>query len=175
MASIYLIGPMGSGKSAVGRQLARELQLHFYDSDQEIEERTGVDIAFIFEKEGEDGFRRREQQVIAELTKLKNIVLATGGGSILPAESRQHLAANGTVIYLRASVDQQLARTRRGKERPLLNKGDRRTVLSDLMKVREPLYQEIADFVVETDGRRVRTVSREITELLNVTGPLQNH
>ncbi len=173
MTNIYLIGPMGSGKSAVGRQLARELRLDFRDSDQDIEDRTGVDIAFIFEKEGEAGFRRRETQVIAELTQLDNIVLATGGGSILDPENRRRLASRGTVVYLRASVDQQLARTRRGKERPLLAKGDRRTVLSELMAVREPLYQEIADLVVDTDGRRVRTVTRQITERLAEPGPLQ--
>jgi len=173
MTNIYLVGPMGSGKSAVGRQLARQLGLEFYDSDQEIEDRTGVDIAYIFEKEGEEGFRHREQLVIADLTELNNIVLATGGGSILDKHSRQRLAANGTVIYLRASVDQQLARTRRGKERPLLNKGDRRNVLSELMAVRENLYQEVADLVVDTDGRRVRTVTEEISRLLDDRGPLQ--
>ena len=133
-----------------------------------------MDIAFIFEKEGEQGFRHREQQVIAELTQLKNIVLATGGGTILDTHSRKRLAANGTVIYLRASVDQQLARTRRGKERPLLNKGDRRTILNELMAVRESLYNEVADFVVDTDGRRVRTVTDQITQLLDEQGPLQN-
>jgi shikimate kinase len=166
MGNIYLVGPMGSGKSAVGRQLARQLGLAFHDSDQEIEQRTGVEIAFIFEKEGEAGFRRRERHAIADLTQLKDVVLATGGGSILDKRSRELLAANGTVIYLRASVDQQLTRTRRGKERPLLNKGDRRKVLSDLMAVRESLYQEVADLVVDTDGRRVRTVTDEITRLL---------
>ena len=173
MTNIYLVGPMGSGKSAVGRQLARELRLDFRDSDQEIEERTGVDIPFIFEKEGETGFRKREQQMIAELTRLTNVVLATGGGSILNPDNRQALAANGTVIYLRASVEQQLSRTRRGRDRPLLNNGDRREVLEQLMTVREPLYQEVADLTVDTDGRRVRTVTREIAELLKQRGTLQ--
>ena len=173
MTNVYLVGPMGSGKSAVGRQLARELQLEFRDSDQEIEDRTGVDIPFIFEKEGETGFRKREEQMIAELTQLNDIVLATGGGSILDQSTRQRLAANGTVVYLRASIDQQLSRTRRGRDRPLLNNGDRRAVLTELMAAREPLYQEVADLVVDTDGRRVRTVSREIIELLRSRGPLQ--
>jgi shikimate kinase len=174
MSNVYLVGPMGSGKSAVGRQLARDLQLDFRDSDEEIEDRTGVDIPFIFEKEGEAGFRKREAQIIAELTSLDQIVLATGGGSILDPENRRLLAANGTVVYLRTSVDQQLTRTRRGRERPLLNHGDRRQVLSDLMAVREPLYQEVADLVVDTDNRRVRTVTHEIVQALTERGPLQN-
>ena len=174
MTNIYLVGPMGSGKSAVGRQLARQLNLDFYDSDQVIEDRTGVDIAFIFDKEGEEGFRQREQQVIADLTELNNVVLATGGGSILEPHSRQRLAAGGIVVYLRASIEQQLARTRRGKERPLLNKGDRRKVLTGLMATREALYQEVADLVVDTDGRRVKAVTEEITRLLAENGSLQN-
>ncbi len=174
MSNVYLVGPMGSGKSAVGRQLARDLQLDFRDSDEEIEARTGVDIPFIFEKEGEAGFRKREAQIIAELTSLEQIVLATGGGSILDPQNRRLLAAHGTVVYLRTSVDQQLTRTRRGRERPLLNHGDRRRVLSDLMAVREPLYQEVADLVVDTDNRRVRTVTREIVQALKERDTLQN-
>ena len=173
MGSVYLIGPMGAGKSAVGRQLAREISVDFYDSDQEIENRTGVDIAFIFEKEGEAGFRQRERQVLAELTQLDNIVLATGGGSVLDPDSRHRLAKHGTVVYLRTSIQQQLGRTRRGKERPLLNGDDPEGVLSELMAIREPLYQEVADLVVDTDGRRVKTVVREIKQRLEKQGALQ--
>lgn len=173
MGSVYLIGPMGSGKSAVGRQLAREIRLDFYDTDQEIETRTGVDIAFIFEKEGEAGFRQREREMIAELTQLDNIVLATGGGSILDPDNRHRLAKQGTVVYLRTSVEQQLSRTRRSKERPLLNGDDPKGVLTELMAIREPLYQEVADLVVETDGRRVKTVAREIKKRLEERGALQ--
>ncbi len=165
-ASIFLVGPMGSGKSAVGRRLAQGLGLGFCDSDDEIESRTGVDIPFIFEKEGEAGFRRREQQVIEELTARDAIVLATGGGAVADPDSRARLASRGTVIYLYASVDQQLARTRKGRERPLLSSGDPRETLEALMTARDPLYRKIADIIVETDSREVRAVAKEIEEKL---------
>jgi shikimate kinase len=164
--SIFLVGPMGSGKSAVGRRLATQLGWKFYDSDAVIEERTGVDIAFIFEKEGEAGFRRREQQVIEELTHRKQVVLATGGGAILSQETRKCLESRGTVVYLQASVDQQLKRTRHGKERPLLKGSNRRQILEELLKVRNPLYQEIADMLVATDGRTVAAVTAELCQRL---------
>lgn len=160
--NIFLVGPMGAGKTAVGRQLARSLGLDFTDSDSEIERRTGVDISFIFEKEGEEGFRRREQAVIEELTLRSGIVLATGGGAVLSADNRAALTARGTVIYLHASVRQQLARTRHSTHRPLLQTSDPRGRLEELMATREPLYREIADMVVDTDGRRVAEVSREV-------------
>jgi len=164
--NLFLIGPMGAGKSAVGRQLARMLGLDFVDSDEEVERRTGVDIPFIFEKEGEAGFRRREAAVIDELTQRQGIVLATGGGAILDPDSRSRLGARGFVIYLHASVEQQLERTSKGRERPLLENRPRAKVLAELMEVREPLYREIADLVVETDGRRVQAVAREIADAL---------
>jgi shikimate kinase len=164
--SIFLVGPMGSGKSAVGRRLAQGLGLGFCDSDEEIESRTGVDIPFIFEKEGEAGFRRREERVIDELTALEAIVLATGGGSVADPDSRARLASRGTVVYLYASVDQQLERTRKGRERPLLASGDPRETLEALMTVRDPLYRKIADIIVETDSREVRAVAKEIEEKL---------
>lgn len=155
---------MGAGKSAVGRQLAKLLHLGFVDSDEEIEKRTGVDIAFIFEKEGESGFREREAKVIDELTRLEGVVLATGGGAILDPDSRSRLGARGFVVYLHTSVRQQVERTRRGRERPLLENRPKNQVLEELMAVRDPLYREIADLVVETDGRRVQAVAREIHE-----------
>ena len=164
--NIFLVGPMGAGKSAVGRQLARMLHLDFVDSDEEIEARTGVDIAFIFEKEGEAGFRKREVAVIDELTRRDGVVLATGGGAILDADSRSRLGARGYVVYLYTSVDQQHQRTQRGRERPLLENRDPREVLEELMAIRDPLYREIADLVVDTDGRRVQTVAKEIQEAL---------
>lgn len=157
---------MGSGKTAVGRRLARDLNLPFHDVDQEIEQRTGVDIPFIFDKEGEDGFRHREKEIIQELTGLSNIVLATGGGAVLDADNRSHLQSHGTVVYLKTSVRQQLQRTRHGMQRPLLNTGNPAEVLEKLMGQREPLYQELADLVVETDGRKVAAVAREIMERL---------
>ena len=157
---------MGAGKSAVGRQLARLLHLEFIDSDEEIETRTGVDIPFIFEKEGEEGFRKREVKVIDELSQKESIVLATGGGAIADADSRSRLGARGYVIYLYTSVKQQLERTQRGRNRPMLEDGNPEKVLEGLMESRDPLYREIADLIVDTDGRRVQTVAREIHESL---------
>lgn len=164
--SIFLIGPMGAGKSAVGRKLAEELALEFVDSDNVIEERTGVDIPYIFEREGEAGFRARERRVIDELSKRKGIVLATGGGAVQDPTTRQRLGARGRVVYLHATVEQQLKRTRSGRERPMLRGGDPREILEALMAVRDPQYREIADVVVETDGRRVTAVTREIRRRL---------
>ena len=164
--NLFLIGPMGSGKSAVGRQLARMLHLTFVDSDDEIESRTGVDIPFIFEKEGEEGFRKREVRVIDDLSTMEAVVLATGGGAILDADNRSRLGARGFVIYLYTTVEQQLVRTQKGRDRPLLENGDRKQILDTLMTTRDPLYREIADLIVETDGRKVRAVANEILERL---------
>ena len=165
--SLFLTGPMGAGKSTIGRQLARQLRLEFHDSDHEIEQRTGVDIPLIFEIEGEAGFRKREKAVIEELTRLSGIVLATGGGAILDPENRKHLSERGQVIYLHTSVSQQLKRTARDRNRPLLQTEDPRQRLVDLMHVREPLYREIADIVINTDGKHVRDVVREILRQLD--------
>ena len=164
--NLFLVGPMGAGKSAVGRQLARMLHMTFVDSDDEIEARTGVDIAFIFEKEGEAGFRKREATVIDELSSRDGIVLATGGGAIMDPQNRNFLGARGFVVYLSTTVDQLVARTRKGRERPMLANGDSREILEDLMSVREPLYLEIADLTVHTDGRKVKAVADEIVEKL---------
>ena len=163
--NLILVGPMGSGKTAVGRRLARDLHREFIDSDEIIERRTGVDIAYIFEKEGEAGFRKRERAVLAELAAGQRVVLATGGGAVTVRANRKTLAASGTVIYLYASVSQQLKRTR-GNKRPLLNQGNRRAVLEELMAKRDPLYREIADLTIETDGRTVASEAREIQEKL---------
>jgi shikimate kinase len=161
--SVFLIGPMGSGKTAVGRHLARSLGLPFHDSDTEIERRTGVDIPYIFEREGEAGFRQREREAIEALTALDGIVLATGGGAVLLAENRRVLAERGCVVYLKTSVAQQANRVRYGRNRPLLSAGgDATTRLGELMDVRAPLYGEIADIVVPTDGRRVNSVAEQV-------------
>lgn len=158
---------MGAGKSTVGKRLADVRGVEFVDSDIEIELRTGVDIPFIFEKEGEAGFRRRERAVIADLTQRHGIVLATGGGAILDPDNRQWLSARGFVVYLHASLDQQVHRTARAENRPLLNTSDdRRETLRRLFELRDPLYREIADLVVQTDGRNARTLVREIEEHL---------
>jgi shikimate kinase len=164
--NIFLVGPMGAGKTTVGRRLAELRGMTFADSDHEIEERTGVDIAYIFEKEGEAGFRRREKQVIDELTAGHDVVLATGGGAVLDAENRAHLSSRGVVVYLHATVDHQLKRTGHSDHRPLLQKGDRRQVLESLLATRDPLYREIADLVVETDGRNARALADEIEQRL---------
>ncbi len=161
--SIFLIGPMGAGKSTIGKTLSRELKLEFYDADQEIEKRTGADIGWIFDVEGEEGFRAREEKVIDELTQKPGIVLATGGGAILSELNRKHLSARGTVVYLYTTVEQQFERTIRDKRRPLLQEtDDRGETLKELMSEREPLYTEIADVTVATDQRTVKSVAQEI-------------
>jgi shikimate kinase len=160
--NIFLIGPMGSGKSAVGRHLARLLRFTFHDSDADIEAKTGVDIAFIFEKEGEAGFRLREKESIERLTGLESIVLATGGGAVIEAQNRRVLAERGVVVYLETSIDQQLERTRHARHRPLLNDTDPEQKLKELMLRRAALYAEIANFTVSTNGRRVQLVAEEI-------------
>ena len=170
-ASIFLVGPMGSGKSAVGKVLARRLGLRFIDSDAEIEHRTGVDIPFIFEKEGEAGFRLREREIIDDLTRQPGIVLATGGGAVLAPDNRRHLAARGLVIYLEASVAQQLERTQHARHRPLLRTADPGTRLAELMQAREPLYREVARLTVNTDRRRVQAVVDEIVANLAALAP----
>ena len=166
--NLYLVGPMGAGKSTIGKHLARELNIEFYDTDQVIEERSGADIGWIFDIEGEDGFRRRERKIIDELTQRVGIVLATGGGAILDPENRNRLAARGTVVYLYTTVEQQMKRTMRDKRRPELQNQDFSEVdMGDLMESRDPLYREIADIVVETDGRTVRSVASEVLRLLD--------
>ena len=165
-SNIFLVGPMGSGKSAVGRRLARELGLEFVDSDEEIERRTGVDIPYIFEKEGEPGFRQREAEIIDELSRREGVVLATGGGAILDAGSRERLRSRGRVVYLRTTVEQQLARTRHGTGRPLLNTPDPRGTLVQLMGMRAPLYEQVALVTVDTDGRKVKAVVDQIVREL---------
>jgi len=158
---------MGAGKSAVGRYLARTLHLSFVDSDDEIEARTGVDIPFIFEKEGEEGFRKRETAVIDDLSKMDGVVLATGGGAVINPDSRSRLGGRGFVVYLFTTVDQQVARTKKGRERPLLESADPRITLQELLDTRDPMYREIADVVVETDGRKVKSVADEIIEQIS--------
>lgn len=160
--SFFLVGPMGAGKSTIGRQLARCLKLKFIDSDREIEIRTGVDIPLIFELEGESGFRKRERKVIDELTVKPRTILATGGGAVMDKLNRQHLASRGRVIYLHTSVEQQLQRTAHDRNRPLLQTADPKQKLQELMEDRDPLYREIADWVIETDGCRVRDVVQQI-------------
>jgi shikimate kinase len=163
--NLFFIGPMGAGKTTIGRQVAKQLRREFYDSDKVIEERTGVSISLIFELEQEAGFRKREAAVINELTQKNNIVLATGGGAVLAEQNRKHLSERGHVIYLFAPIDQLLQRTKRDTSRPLLQTEDPRKKLEELMAVRDPLYREIADTVIETDGSPVRQVITKIVKL----------
>ena len=153
---------MGSGKTAVGRHLARLFHFTFLDSDADIEAKTGVDISFIFEKEGEAGFRIREREAIDRLTLLTSIVLATGGGAVIDPDNRRVLAERGVVVYLQTSVDQQIERTRHTRHRPLLNGTDPEEKLKELMLRRAALYAEIADITVSTNGRRVHLVAEAI-------------
>jgi shikimate kinase len=163
--NIYLVGPMGSGKTAVGRYVARALDLPFVDSDHEIEQRTGADIPLIFEREGEAGFRRRECDMIAELAKRQGVVLATGGGAILAEANRAVLRGNGWVVYLETSVGQQAERAGRTRHRPLLHGTvDPALRLAELMEIREPLYREVADCVVTTTRKRVNQVAERLID-----------
>lgn len=157
--NIFLIGPMGSGKTAVGRALSRLLCLPFWDSDHEIERRSGADIPLIFEREGEAGFRRREHDVIVDLTQKAGIVLSTGGGAVMDEGNRQVLAARGWVVFLDTSIAQQAERAGRTRNRPMLHGADPARRLEELMRIREPLYRQIADYRVDTDRQRVNTVA----------------
>jgi shikimate kinase len=173
---IFLIGPMGAGKSAIGRELAQLLNREFLDADREIERRTGVDIPLIFEKEGEAGFRRREREVIAELTQRDNIVLATGGGAVLDATNREHLVERGFVIYLKASPEALSSRTGRNQNRPLLvTDKDHETRLRELYAARRPFYEALAQLTVVTEHGHVRALARQIArELERHANPAQH-
>lgn len=158
---------MGAGKTTIGRQLARRLQMDFYDSDRIIEELTGADIPLIFEKEGEAGFRKRELTIIDELTSKKNIVLATGGGAVLNKTNRENLVNRGTVIYLNSSLKSLLLRTHKDKNRPLLHGEESpEAILSRLLEQRDPLYREIADHVIDTSSNSIRNVIQAIISCL---------
>lgn len=164
--NIFLVGPMGAGKSTVGRQLAKSLDMEFVDCDREIEERTGVNISIIFEVEGEEGFRKRERAMIEQLTERDGIVLATGGGAVLEEDNRARLRTRGFAIYLNAPIELLLERTARDKQRPLLQTDDPKAKLIALAEEREPLYQQVADMVVKTDRRTARHVVKEIIRRL---------
>ncbi len=165
--NIFLIGPMGAGKSTIGRQLSQQLNMEFFDSDQEIEKRTGATISWVFDVEGENGFRQREVKVINEITQKQGIILATGGGSVQFKENRNILSARGIVIYLETTIEKQLSRTKRDKKRPLLQTGvSNKVILENLALVRNPLYEEIADFKIHTDTQSAKSVAYNIIRLL---------
>ena len=165
--NIILIGPMGAGKTTIGRQIARVFDFDFFDSDREIEERTGASIPLIFELEGEDGFRKREQDIIADLTKKKQIVLATGGGAVLRAANREALKASGTIVYLCASLDDLMERTSKDKNRPLLQTENPRAKLQSILTERDPIYRQLADIILETNKMTVHTAVRKLEELIS--------
>lgn len=164
--NIFLVGPMGSGKTTIGRQLARVCKLPFVDSDAEIVERSGAEISWIFDIEGEEGFRKREKAVIDELTQRQGIVLATGGGSVLDPDNRRCLAARGIVVYIYASVERLFQRVAKDTSRPLLNQADPRAVLQRLQQQRDPLYREIADIIIKTDDCSTHRVVKQICKQL---------
>ena len=164
--NIYLVGPMGAGKTTIGRQLARQLHKDFVDCDHELEKRTGVDIPLIFELEGEEGFRRREADMLAELSDRRGVVLATGGGVVKLPENRAKLVANGYVIYLCAPLELLYERTAKDRNRPLLQTGDPQLRIRELLEERDPLYRQIADLVMDTDRRGTRFVVRDIIKAL---------
>lgn len=164
--NIFLVGMMGAGKTTVGRQLARRLGKTFFDTDHEIQKRTGVSIATIFEIEGEAGFRRRESAVLADLALLEDAVLATGGGIVLAPDNRRLLKERGTVVYLRAAVDDLFARTRHDRNRPLLQTEDPRAKLAELFAARDPLYREVADIIIDTSSQGILTLVRQLEKQL---------
>ena len=165
---IYLVGPMGAGKTTVGRQLAELLSWDFLDSDHEIEAKTGASIPWIFEKEGESGFRQREQQVIDYLTRRSGIVLATGGGAIMRQENRDFLKQRGIVIYLYTPVEMQLVRTSRDRNRPLLQVANPEQKLRELLAARDPLYRQVAHHVVTTSDGSARDLAQKIIQLISI-------
>ena len=163
---VFLVGPMGAGKTTIGRLLADELGLEFKDADREIEARSGVDIPWIFDKEGELGFRARESAVLEELSLLDGVLISTGGGAVLAERNRRLMSERGTVVYLHTSVDEQVRRTSRDRKRPLLQTDDPAAVLAQLMLIREPLYREVADVIIDTDGRGPKAVAQALAERL---------
>lgn len=165
-SNIFLVGPMGAGKSTIGRLLASELNLSFRDSDRVIEERTGADIPWIFDMEGEEGFRERETAVLTELSTETSVVIATGGGIILREQNRTIMKSSGFVCYLTASIEQLVERTSRDKKRPLLQVENPRQKIIDLLSLRDPLYRAAADFVINTDRRSPKAVAQEIAGLV---------
>ncbi|WP_148861708.1 shikimate kinase AroK [Marinobacter fonticola] len=164
---IVLVGPMGAGKSTIGRLLARELGYYFVDSDRLIEERCGADIPWIFDVEGEDGFRTRESNILEELSREKGAVIATGGGAVMREINHESLRRNALVVYLKTSVEQQYDRTRRDRNRPLLQHDDPKSILGDLFARRDPLYSHLADIVMMTDRKSPRLVVRQLINRLS--------
>ena len=168
--NIFIVGPMGSGKSTVGKIISSELFLNFFDTDEEIESRTGASIDWIFDLEGEEGFRKRESKILEEMVQQNSIVLSTGGGIILSESNRELLSSRGTVFYLATPIAVQLERTSKDKDRPLLKNGDPGKILEELHVARESLYEGVADYIVNTEGKSSQEVSTEIIKLVKSYG-----
>lgn len=166
MNNIYFIGLMGAGKTTIGRLLAKQLGREFFDSDHEVERKTGVKIPLIFELEGESGFRKRETAAIEELSQMDNLVVATGGGAVLLEENRAFLKNTGKIIYLRAKVNDLYQRTRSDKSRPLLQGANPKQKLEELYTVRDPIYTALADYVVDTGAQSANEITARIEQML---------
>ena len=165
--NIFLIGPMGVGKTTIGRKLAHKTGRMFYDSDAELEKQTGATVNLIFELEGEEGFRKRERRLLSKLTMLSNIVLATGGGAVLDKENRKNLASKGVVVYLRIGIEVLLDRTLKDTKRPLLQTQNTELTLQKILQEREPLYCEMADFIIDAQGLSIDGATSKITTALS--------
>ena len=168
--NVFLVGPMGVGKTTIGRLLARELRLTFVDSDQEIEKRAGVEIAWIFDEEGEAGFREREARVLEDICQQSGLLIATGGGAVLLEENRRVLKRHGVVVFLDTTVDVQLKRTAKDKKRPLLQNDDRRSLLMEMRQERDPVYRGVADLHVNVGDASSRRTVNKIIKLLEQKG-----
>ena len=164
--NIFIVGPMGSGKSTVGKIISDELFLDFFDTDDEIEIRTGASIDWIFDLEGESGFRKRESEMLDEMVKRNSIVLSTGGGIVLESSNRELLSSRGTVFYLSTPISVQVERTARDKDRPLLKNGDPEKILSKLHDEREEFYKSVSDHIIETEDKSSQEVASEIIKLV---------
>lgn len=173
--SIFLVGPMGSGKSTVGKLLAERLGYDFVDSDHEIEARTGVSIPHIFDVEGEAGFRVREKTIIEELSQRENCILATGGGVVLAEENRKALRSRGFVIYLKSSLESLILRTKNDRNRPLLQQPNPEKIIEKILIEREPFYQDVADLIIETQQIPAYKVVRQIHDKLAELGIVPNY
>ena len=165
-SNIYLVGPMGSGKTTIGQRVAARLKMDFYDCDRELEKLTGASVNLIFDVEGESGFRDRESKMLQDLTSRRNVLIATGGGAVLREENREMLKLTGMVVYLQTSVSQQLQRLRRDRSRPLLQEGDRGEKLSGLAAARNPIYEELADLVYPSRDRSPDITAQSLTKAI---------
>jgi shikimate kinase len=164
--NVYLIGPMGSGKTTIGQRVARRLGLEFHDSDQELEAQTGASVSLIFDVEGEAGFRERETRMLEQLTRRRGVLVATGGGVVLRKRNRELLKRSGLVVYIRTSVAQQMRRLNRDRSRPLLQTGDRKAKLARLAEQRNPLYEELADIQYPSQNRGLDDTAKALADLI---------